>query len=371
VSGAPTPEQVQQVIAKLPRAQLLCGQSPTRGLDALTEHVRGLNPSTGGVYLKDDGALNPLYGGNKVRKLEWLLGDALRRGAREVWTVGGLGSHHALATALHCAQLGLTCRVAHVQQPVTPQVLATLTDLVGAEPSLRLLHPPAQGERGSASVRAQLMSWLEEGERALGEAPYFIPSGGSSALGALGYILAGLELGRDIEQGRLPMIERLYVATGSGSTLVGLSLGLSILGLPTEMVGVRVVPRALVNQRSLQRLMGGTLELLAREGLALRDWRPELNLRLNTRHIGRGYGYETERGRSAKALAQRDGLSLDGIYTAKAMGALLEEASHRSGASLFWGSLSNVDMSLTRARAQALGGLSALPYDYHKILNLN
>lgn len=369
MSPAPTPEQVQQVIAKLPRAQLLCGQSPARSLDALTAHVRGLNPSTGGVYLKDDGALNPLYGGNKVRKLEWLLGDALSKGAREVWTIGGLGSHHALATALHCAQLGLTCRVAHVQQPVTPQVLATLTALISSESSLHLLHPPTEGERVSASVRAQLTSWLEEGERALGEAPYFIPSGGSSALGAVGYLLAALELGRDIEQGRLPMLKRIYVACGSGSTLAGLALGLSILALPIEVVGVRVVSRALVNERSIGRLIEGTLKLLVREGLALEAWRPELNLRLNTGHIGRGYGHETQRGRFAQALAQRDGLTLDGIYTAKAMSALLEEASQRSGASLFWGSLSSVDLSPAHARAQALGGLSALPCGYHELLN--
>ena len=84
--------EVEGSLARLPRQRLSKGASPTRLLSHVSRHVKVLNSRAGAVYLKDDGALSELYGGNKVRKLEFILGDALASGAREVWTIGGLGS---------------------------------------------------------------------------------------------------------------------------------------------------------------------------------------------------------------------------------------------------------------------------------------
>ena len=223
------------------------------------------------------------------------------------------------------------------------------------------------GERLSASVQSQLSAWLEEGRRELGEALYWIPSGGSSGLGTLGYLLAALELAHEVEAGLLPVIDRVYVAAGSGSTLAGLALGFAIATLPVEVVGVRVVPRSLVHERGVRHLIRQAVDLIEAGGVTLTGWEGRLRVRVLSGHLGEGYGYETARGREAQALAAHDDLLLDPIYTAKAMGALLEEAKQRSGRALFWGTLSTADLSPLLERSRSLGGLSALPQVYDEL----
>ena len=326
--------------------------------------MQSISPTAGRVYLRDDGHINDLYGGNKVRKLEFILGDAISRGVSEVWTIGGLGSHHALATALHCQRLGLKCHIFHVHQPITPQVKDTLSALASAKPSLHLMSPPQEGEKLAVAIRSQLEVWLKGGKRASGKAPYFIPAGGSSCRGTIGYLLAAFELAKDIKAGLLPLIDRIYVAAGSGSTLAGLALGTYLGGLPTEIVGVRVVSRTLVNDRIIHRLLRESTTLLEASGVNIGDWQNGVRYRILTGHLGRGYGYETMLGQAATMIATQDHLTLDPIYTAKAVGALIKESKQSSGTTLFWHTLNTIDLS-PRLKVKAL---SSLPAAYHSLL---
>ena len=360
--------EIERILRTFPRYPLIEKTSETRELLYLGEYMRALKPHFGAVYLKDDSRINSIYGGNKIRKLEFIIGDAMSLGTRELWTIGGLGSHHALATALHCQSLGIKCRVFHVPQPITVQVLSTLGALISADPTLHLMCRPLEGERLAHSVKRQLSSWLAAGERELGAAPYFVPAGGSSCLGTMGHILAAFELSREIDEGRIPMIDRIYVAAGSGSTLAGLALGLYIAQRPIEVVGVRVVSKSLVNERAIHRLIQGSVRLIEAQGAQLEGWEEGTRYRILKNHIGRGYGFETESGQKAKILCATDELALDSIYTAKAMGALIEEASKLSGISLFWNTLSSSDRDPLFAHSDALGGLSSLPQSYQELL---
>ena len=362
--------EVEEIINMWPRCPLIEGVSEMRSLKHLSEYIKHCNPSAGGIDLKDDGRLNTLYSGNKIRKLEFILGDVIHRGVDEIWTIGGLGSHHVLATALHCQRLGIGCRVFHVDQPIIDQVRETLTVLVAAQPSLHLMGSPQEGKRLAPFIRSQLQLWLSEGTSEGNGLPYFVPAGGSSCLGTLGYLLAALEVGQEIKSAQRPMIERVYVPAGSGSTLAGLALGFCIAEIPIEVVGVRVVSRSLVNDRVIRRLIRQSIELIESDGHRLGNIESRVQFRILTGHIGRGYGFETERGRQAQELAERDDLVLDSVYTAKAMGALIEEAKNRSGRSLFWNTLNAVDLSSLRARAESLGGLAALPSNYRDRLDI-
>lgn len=358
----------EQALRQVPRYSLITHSSPVRLLTKISDHIQRLNPLSGFVYVKDDGSLNPYYGGNKIRKLEFIFGDALAQQTKELWTIGGLGSHHVLATALHAAPLGIQCRIFHVEQPITHQVLQNLRILSTMPVKLHLMDRTPEIKLGAA-IRSQLACWLEAGRTELGQDPYFIPSGGSSYLGTLGYVLAAFELYHEIASGRLPMIDRLYVAVGSGSTLAGLALGIYLTQLPIEVIGVRVVSRTLVNQGVVNRLISASIDFMQRHGFQYGFQgknHSDVRYRIKSGHVGKGYGYETIQGEMARALALQDHLDLDSIYTAKVMGALVEEASQTSGTSLFWNTKNSRDLSPFIKNAESLEVPFALPKEYHE-----
>lgn len=359
--------QIKSVLDQLPSLDLGGYPSPIRRLDRCSDTKR-MGMSVGEVYLKDDGALNSIYGGNKIRKLELILAEALRRGEQRVWTVGGIGSHHALATALHGHQQGVHCHIFHVPQPVNAHVISTLTALLTTSPTLTLAQPPEQGESAPASLKRQLKSWLQRGQDELGRAPFFIPSGGSSLLGTLGYLRAAFELFEDIQQGRLPQIKAIYVPAGTCSTLAGLALGVSILNLEIELVGVQVVPRYLANTKVVERLILEAITFINSQGIELPISGHRYPYRLLKGYLGAGYGHMTAQGEEAMELAAQDELKLDPIYTSKTMAALLEEERDRCRPVLFWNTLSSADLTQHTRGKNLEGLLNTLPSTYDSAL---
>lgn len=303
-------------------------QLPRLPLGRWPTPVRPLDPGVGQpVWVKDEGGCAAAYGGNKVRKLELLLADALESGRSEVLTVGAVGSHHVAATAIHGEAAGLATHAVLFPQRETAHARAVAEVIAERCASIdtvdALLALPAGFAR----------AWLRL-QRETGERPYRIAPGGSSVLGTVGWVAAGLELADDVIEGRLPRPDRVYAPVGSAGTVAGLWAGLRLAGLRCEVVGVRVATREVGNRANIRRLAKGAVHVLRRHGAPID--RPTLDgLRLEHGFIGDGYGEPDPRGAEAIARAADAGLILEPTYTGKALAACLAEAARLGGVAVF------------------------------------
>jgi 1-aminocyclopropane-1-carboxylate deaminase/D-cysteine desulfhydrase-like pyridoxal-dependent ACC family enzyme len=307
------------------------------------------------VWVKRDDLSAPDYGGNKVRKLEFLLGATLRQGARRLITVGAAGSHHALATTLYGRRHDLPVTLVLFPQPLTPHVREVLLADVALGAELR--WAPRMEAIPVACYLARLA------HRA--DAPAVIPAGGSNPVGTLGYVSAALELAEQVEAGMLPAPDTIHVAAGTLGTVAGLAIGLALAGLPTRIHGVRIASPLVTNERNLRRLIAGASSILTGSGLRLPST-PELMERIVLSHeaIGGGYGHATAGGTAATA-ALSGRLALDATYTAKAAGAMLDRvAMEADQVHLFWHTLSAAEPALPGD----LPGASALPSRFRRYL---
>jgi len=269
-----------------------------------------------GIWVKEDGAFGSGgWGGNKVRKLEWLIPDARRRGRRSILTFGGLGTNWGLATALYAREHGLETALALVDQPIDAHVSAQLARLGASGARIYRTHTKAR--------TVAMLPWLLARGTRGGRPPYLLPAGGSSPVGGLGYVEAALEIAAQVEAGSLPEPAHVVVPVGTGGTASGLALGFQLAGLRSRVVGVVVNDQLRLDAPVFARLARRTAKLLERRGARLGELRlgPDM-LDLTREQIGAGYGHPTEAAARAAALAAEEGLPLDPVYTAKAMAGL-------------------------------------------------
>ncbi|MBI9075686.1 MAG: pyridoxal-phosphate dependent enzyme [Desulfatibacillum sp.] len=288
------------------------------------------------IWVKRDDLTSPVYGGNKVRKLEFLLAHAQKKGSKTLVTMGGLGTNHGLATAIFGKKAGFEVVLKLMDQPVNGHVLKNL------------LLFQAWGAKLDYCGGASGAAWeYYVKHRFKHSESYFIPAGGSNARGALGYVEAGLEIAEQVRQKILPCPEKVFVAAGTCGTLAGLSLGFFLGGLKTTLVGVRVTPAYLANRNKVRSLALRSHALLKYYGASAPEFRlnPD-SLVIDPRQFGAGYGHETLKGKKAVALAHDPGgLGLDTTYTGKTFAALLDCAPKARGPLLFINTLSSVDLS--------------------------
>ena len=183
------------------------------------------------LWIKRDDLSSPVYGGNKIRKLAFILAEARQKKRKHLVTLGGIGTHHGLASAIFSHRLGIKCTLLLYHQPVTANVQLVL--LLLAKFRARLVYQ-------KTLWRTLLSYYLLYRFRY--PAAYFVYPGGSSAVGTLGYVNAALELKDQIDQGVLPEPGQIFCPLGSGGSLAGLALGLQLIGLSSRAVGVRVIP---------------------------------------------------------------------------------------------------------------------------------
>ncbi|HWO25051.1 MAG TPA: pyridoxal-phosphate dependent enzyme [Kofleriaceae bacterium] len=273
------------------------------------------------IWLKRDDETGSEVAGNKVRKLEYLLAEALGQGATHVITCGGEQSNHARTTAFAAAQLGLASLLilctgdpAHPPRPTGNLLLARLA---GAE----LLWISSQ----AWPDRAQIMAEAAERVRRAGGRPYAIPEGGSDALGAWGYIRAMHELVGELQGVAAPdhPVTVVYPAA-SGGTGAGLILGAKLLGLPRR--GIRIAGISVRDDRA--RLVAeigricAEIEARWRLGAAV----TEADIDIIDRHVGRGYGRsQPEELATLRDVCRSDGVVLDPVYTGKAFHGMITE----------------------------------------------
>ncbi len=322
-------ERWPQLRSTLPHWRLGDGPTPVRRLVTL--------PASPGcdVWVKDDGAYGSVYGGNKVRKLEWILPDAAARGRRTIVTVGALGTNHGLATALYARERGLRCAVALVDQPLDDHVRRQLGRLERSGARLYKTH-----DRYRTYAAVPLIMLRHSDPRRL-RLPYFLTVGGSTPVGCLGFVEGALELAQQVHAGVLPEPSHVVVALGSGGTAAGLAVGLRLAGLRTRVVGIVVNDKLPVGANVVAKLAGRTLGLMRGRGAPLpaAGVAPS-DLDAETAWLGDGYGHSTpEAERTRAAAMEQEGLELDPVYTAKAMAGLLalrERGRFGPGPVLFW-----------------------------------
>ena len=296
--------------------------------------------SNNNLYLKQDNLSSTLYAGNKTRKLEFLLADAKRKGAQTVVTMGGIGSNHLLATALHAQTQALKTVGVVFPQPETESVKRNLLADRGA--GVELVFVPSKYLLPAYVARTLLSIRLREGK-----APVLIPGGGSNPLGVLGFVNAALELAAQVEEGLLPEPESIFIPYGTGGTAAGLSLGLQLAGLKTKVVAVRVIDRLIANRTRLMMLISSTAHYLTSQGdQTARPASIGKNLEIRQGYIGPGYGYPTEEAEQAVEMFKKEeGVKLEFTYTGKAAAAFLDEARTTTAPLLFWNTYSSADIS--------------------------
>ena len=313
----------------LSRYPLLSGRLPRVPLaDLPTPISEHLVAPAGTIRVKHDDRSASLYGGNKVRKLEYLLGRTLRRGRRRVATFGAIASNHALATALHARRLGIepVCFLSH--QTRTPLAAQALDTHLHNRTEIVPFH-------GSTTERLAIL------RRHLWHTPTdVIPLGGSSWVGTVGPLAAGLELVEQIAAGALVAPARVYLAAGTLGTAAGIALGLALGGLATEVHAVRVSHTSIANDAALSRLAGKTAAMLHRIDKAFpADLASRCRLILRHEYFAPGYAHSNPPTDAAIDAAADAGLRLEPTYTGKALAALLADV--RGGAvrpdrALFW-----------------------------------
>jgi D-cysteine desulfhydrase len=302
----------------------MIGQYPTR-----VERLEKL-----GLWVKRDDLTSPIYGGNKVRKLERLIPEAQRRGKKRIVTIGAAGSHHVLATAIFGSRAGLGVEAALVPQRRTEHVVENLRADLGVGARLR----PAR-----TYVGAGLSAVVHSGPSA-----YLVPMGGSNVVGSLGYVDAAFELAEQVRAGELPEPDAIVVTVGSGGTAAGIVAGLALAGLRTRVVGivvaapvwfVRAWTRRLV--RKVHAAARSSPRTVSRDPRGLRD-----RLTLVTSQLGAGYGEPTDAARRALEIGKDAGLVLDLTYTAKCFAGALEYVQHtRESNVLYWHTLSSAPLA--------------------------
>jgi len=288
----------------MPRAPLGRFPTPIEKADTLARAI-----GVRALYIKRDDRSAEPYGGGKPRKLELFLGQALAEGKKEVITVGSVGSHHAFATALYARKLGLETTLLLLPQPPSAEVRDIL--LGCAKQGAKLILVGTYGEAERRAARA--------------EAASYIPAGGSSPLGNMGFVNAAFELKAQVDRGVMPPPDDIYIALGTLGSTVGLAIGLKAVGLRARIVAVRASSPGTSSRRALARMYIETVELLRRHDRTFPrvELEPD-DILIAGDYLGAGYAEPTIKGSRAIELAKKHGLELEHTYTAKAMAALID-----------------------------------------------
>jgi D-cysteine desulfhydrase family pyridoxal phosphate-dependent enzyme len=293
-------------LAAFSRFPLVAGPTPLERAERLEAALGSDSPR---IYIKRDDLTGLAYGGNKARKLEYLVADALAQHATVLVTEGVVQSNHARMTAAAAVLAGLkSYLILDARRGQEEQGNLLINRLLGAECGI----VPTVEDRIAARTSVPAML-IERGER-----PYFIPTGGSNALGSLGYVRAVHELDAQLlDLGEMP--EAVYFPTGSQGTLSGLVVGSQVFGSAWKPLAIAVEGDEHEIRADAMPLIEATCALMETD-VAIA---PE-HVQVDGRFSGDGYGIPTESGLEAiRLLARTEAVFLDPVYTGKAMSGLI------------------------------------------------
>ncbi|MBN1487598.1 MAG: D-cysteine desulfhydrase family protein [Anaerolineae bacterium] len=300
-------EQLWECLAKLQPVSLGHMPTPLEPLPRLTEVLGGPE-----IWVKRDDQTGLATGGNKVRKLNFLMAEALRQQADPVMTTGAQQSNHARQTAAAAARLGLPCvlvlRGSQPQPATAPQGNYLLDTLLGAA----VRWTKADSIMDALYAEAEVL-------RQAGRKPYIIPYGGSNELGVCGYVAGMAELWWQMEALSLDF-DVIVIASSSGGTQAGLALGAQALGYQGHIVGISIAEPAEAFRTHIADLANQAAELLELDSHLVPG-----DINVDDAFLGEGYGVVGDLEREAILLAGRsEGLLVDPVYTGRALGGLCE-----------------------------------------------
>jgi L-cysteate sulfo-lyase len=296
-------------LARFPRVKLFPSPTPLHRLNNLTQELGGPE-----IWIKRDDCTVVATGGNKVRKLEFLIGEAKAQGATHVVTQGAVQSNHVRQTAAVSAMFGMKCTAL-----LEHRIETNDRDYLNSGNVLldRLFDCAIEYRPGGIDMNAEAENKGSE-LRAGGETAYVIPGGGSNKVGALGYVSCAQELVRQADEMGL-RIDRLVTATGSAGTHAGLVVGLEgeNAGIPVLGIGVRL-PRE-QQEANVFRLAEATADFVG-----VRGGIPRSAVVANCDYVGKGYGIPTEgMVEAVRMVARLEGILLDPVYSGKAMAGMI------------------------------------------------
>ena len=315
-------EVLPSLRAQVPVAGLLPAVTPVTALDGIA-----------GCHVKRDDLSAPDYGGNKIRKLDFLLAAARARQVRDIVAFGYAGSNFVAATAWHARKLGIATHGFLLPQDPAGYVADNLAVALHTGAELRVLP--------STTAVAAAAAWRSAGLRLVrGRWPYWIPPGGSSPVGVLGFVNAALELRAQIAAGEVPEPDAIYVAFSSMGTVAGLAIGLALARLRSRIVAVQVVDDRFASPQKLSRLVQQTLALIGAAGKLPAAMEILGRVTIRTEFFGEAYARPTAA--TTRAIArfeQASGARADSAYTGKALAGLfadLDAGILRGQEVLFW-----------------------------------
>lgn len=304
-------KELSITLAKFPRVSLAHLPTPLEPMDRLSEALGGPR-----LWVKRDDCTGLSSGGNKTRKLEYLMADAVQQGADTIITQGATQSNHARQTAAAAARLGMACHILLEDRTGSNDANYILNGNV----LLDRLHGASVAKRpGGADMNAE-MAALAEQLMEDGRRPYVIPGGGSNPVGALGYVNCARELVEQAASMGLK-IDALVHATGSSGTQAGLVTGLAAIQSDIHLLGIGVRAPREKQEAMVHDLAQRTADHLG-TGLSI----PRDSVRANCNYVGAGYGIPTEGMVAAVTqLARTEGLLFDPVYSGKGLDGLIDQ----------------------------------------------
>lgn len=317
--------------------QQLCPQQ----FACLPTPVTALTGLAANAWIKRDDLTHPDYGGNKIRKLDFILADIKRQNKKHVITFGATGTNAGVATAMMCQRNKLKCTVYLFEQPLSQTVKDNLAlmQAYGAE----LIY--------CGSLFKTVLSFYSSRYR-LKRDSYFLWAGCSNSVATFAYINAAFELKQQIDQQQLPEPEHIFVPVGSCSTLAGLTLGAKLCDLNSKVVGIRVAPAYLGPFPACT--VGEVNKVIKQAAKQMHAWGIEdiksigriPDCCFNNDFYGDGYGLATEKSQQALAVFQQHGIQLENTYSGKAAAAFLEQLKTSEKPQLFWQTFNSADAPL-------------------------
>ena len=298
------------LLARFPRVSLAHLPTPLEFMPRLTEHLGGPN-----LYVKRDDCTGLGTGGNKTRKLEFLVADAIEKQADVIITQGAVQSNHARQTAAAACKVGMACelifekRVVDADEAYKTSGNVLLDRVYGA--NIR------EVEKGTDMNAA--MDELADELRAAGKNPYIVPGGGSNPIGALGYVDCAFECVAQANREGIP-IDYIVHATGSAGTQAGLVVGLKAMNANIPLLGIGVNAPKDEQEEKVWKLAEETAEFIGAPGCVSRE-----DVVANCDYVGPGYGVPTEgMNEAVKLLARTEGLLFDPVYSGKGLAGMID-----------------------------------------------
>jgi 1-aminocyclopropane-1-carboxylate deaminase/D-cysteine desulfhydrase-like pyridoxal-dependent ACC family enzyme len=292
--------------------QFACLPTPVKALPGLSANA----------WIKQDDLTHPDYGGNKIRKLDFVLADIKRKHKKHVITFGATGTNAGVATAMMCYRNQLKCTVYLFKQPLTQTVKdnIALMQVYGAE----LIF--------CGSLLKTVLSFYGSRYR-LSRDSYFLWAGCSNSVATFAYINAAFELKQQIEIGLLPEPEHIFVPVGSCSTLAGLTLGTKLCGLNSKVIGIRVAPAYLgpfpaCTEGEVNKVIQQAAKQMKKWGikeLAIKDLVHIPRCHFSDHFYGEGYGIASDASLNAIDIFKGQGIILENTYSGKAAAAFLQQ----------------------------------------------